>query len=145
MAHYSKFTIGTTRIDVGVTGNLGNGQTIVSGSNVNSSNFDLDNTSVKITAFISQDGNELSLVMWTPTMTNGAGGYDLGTAEIKMPEGFVIRSATGMRSQPGRDGGATGTVENMGKPENIPVNSDRKSAFITLPRSEILSVKFIKE
>jgi len=164
MAHYSKFTIDTTRIPVNVSGTMtdsgGTSTAIVcnttdkvdaadksnvNNTNIKDSNQHLDNTSVKVTAFISQDGNELSLVMWTPTLNDGAGGYALGDAEIVMPDGFIIRSASAMRSKVGSLGGGSGSVENMGKPDNVDIAADRKSAFVNLPRSQILSVKFIKD
>ena len=151
LAHYSKFTIDTTRINVNVTGNLGSGGGPIvfnnnTTANVNNNRFDLDNPSAKITAFVSQDGNEISLVMWTPTLTDGSGGYDLGTAQINMPEGFIIRSASAMRSRSVSGGPSTsGSNINMGKWEDVRIASDRKSAYITLPRSEVVSVKLIKE
>jgi O-glycosyl hydrolase len=149
MAHYSKFTIDTTRIGVNVTGNLGTttGPAIVVGTNVNSTDFNLDNQSVKITAFVSQNGNEISLVMWTPTATDGSGGSALGTAKIDMPAGFKIRGVSAMRSRAGSGGGGSRTVENMGQnaDASVSVATDRLSAYITLPRSEMVSVKFIKE
>jgi O-glycosyl hydrolase len=137
LAHYSKFTIDTTRIGVGVT---------TSGSvNSEPAKFNMDDQSVKVTAFISQDGNELSLVMWTPTDTSGGGGYALGRTEIKMPSGFKIRSASAMRSKAPDGGGGQGTTENMGKWESVEIASNRESAYVDLPRAQILSVKFIKE
>jgi O-glycosyl hydrolase len=162
LAHYSKFTIDTNRIPVTVTGNINNSSgastpvafnstdpdiaKTADTSNINNAKFDLDNTSVRITAFISQDGSELSLVMFTPTMIGGDGGYGLGTAEIKMPEGFLIRSVSAMLSKAGAGGGSSRSVENMGKwVDDVEVASDRKSAFVTLDRSQMLSVKFIKE
>jgi len=164
LAHYSKFSIDTIRVPVKVEGRIYNssGSSVAVAfndtdlasksdtSNVNNTKFDLDNTSVRITAFMSRDEKELSLVMWTPTMPGGDGGYALGTAEIKMPEGFVIRSVSAMRSQPGPGGGTSGIVSNMGKwvttdASVISIKEDRKSAFVTLDRSDLLSVKFIKE
>jgi O-glycosyl hydrolase len=154
LAHYSKFTIDTTRIDVNVTGSLSGGGAIVMGGaldeqgkpqsgNVNSLNFNLDNSSIKITAFISQDGNEISLVMWAPTSTDGSGGFNLGTAQINMPEGFTIRSASAMRSR--SEGGGSRGVANCAQWEVPDIASDRKSAYVSLPSSQLLSVKFIKE
>jgi O-glycosyl hydrolase len=149
MAHYSKFSIDTTRIDVNVTGTLGSGGGAITfntpTANVNNNTFDLDNLSVRVTAFVSRDGSEISLVMWTPTMPNESGGYDFGTAEIRMPTGFKIRSASAMRSTAGAGGGTTGTIENMGIWEGVRIASNRQSAYVTLPKSQILSIKFIKD
>jgi len=140
LAHYAKFTIDTTRIGVDVSG-----AGLTMGGNVNNNAFNLDNTSVRVTAFISQDGKEISLIMFTPTMTDGSGGSGLGTAEIKAPAGFKIRSAAAMRSRAGPQGGATGNTVNMGKWEDVDIAANRESAYIELPASQILSVKLIKE
>jgi len=151
MAHYSRFSIDTTRIKANVTGKLGSssGPDIIfdnaTTANVNNNRFDLDNPSVRVTAFVSGDGGEISLVMWTPTMTDGNGGNALGTAQIQMPEGFTIRSAQALRSRAATPSGTTGDTVNMGQLETVTIAPDRTSAYITLPRSEILSVKFIKE
>jgi hypothetical protein len=151
MAHYSKFTIDTTRVNVNVSGTLGSGGGTINNTNVNQDAFDLDNPSVKITAFISRDGKELSLVMWTPTMTDGSGGFDLGTVQVQMPTisgtQTTIRSASAMRSYSGDGHGPSmsGLVDNMGKWEKVDIASNRQSAYITLPRSEMVSVKFILE
>jgi O-glycosyl hydrolase len=151
MAHYSRFSIDTTRIKANVTGKLGSatGPDIIfdnaTTANVNNNRFDLDNPSVRVTAFVSGDGGEISLVMWTPTMTDGNGGNALGTAQIQMPAGFTIRSAQALRSRAATPSGTTGDTVNMGQLESVTIAPDRTSAYITLPRSEILSVKFIKE
>jgi len=158
LAHYSKFTIDKTRIGFNLTGTLADGTTAialdgdiaanhVTGSNVNWARFDLDNTSARITAFQSQDGNELSLVMFTPTMTDGSGGFDLGTIKIEMPAGFKIRDAKAMTSNHNGSPASGGDVSRMGIFDDtaVRVGPGRDTAFVTLPRSRIISVKFIKE
>jgi len=145
MAHYSKFSIDTWRMDVNVEGNLTNtsGPAVVMGGNVNSESFGLDNTTIKITAFVSQDGSEISLVMWTPTGTDGSGGSTLGNAQINMPADFTIRSASAMRSR--SVSGTDRSVANCNKWEDVYIAADRRSAIVNLPNSQLLSVKFIKE
>ena len=157
LAHYSKFTIGKTRIGFTMTGNMQNGAAInvgtdiatteVTSVNVNNDRFDLDNTSARITAFISQDGTEISLVMFTPTMPDGTGGYNVGNIEIKMPDGFVIRDAKAMVSTGGDSPASGGNTTTMGHfvDNAVSLSADRKSAFVNLPISQIISVKFIKE
>jgi O-glycosyl hydrolase len=145
MAHYSKFTIDTTRVGVNVAGTLGTGGA-VSASNVNNNTFDLDNLSVRVTAFISKDNKEISLVMWTPTGVSGSGGYALGTAQMTMPDNGTIRSVTALRSQ-STGGGTSGLVTNMGQAadSDVTISADRKTAYFALPAAQMLSVKFILE
>jgi hypothetical protein len=113
--------------DVRITGNV-NG---IPGT------FSLDALDVKITAFVSQDGNEISFVMFTPTMPDRSGGFDAGTIKINMPAGFEIGSVKAVRS--------TGQAANeLMQPDDVTVSEDRKAAWVTLPRSNILSVKFTK-
>jgi O-glycosyl hydrolase len=145
LSHYSKFTIDKTRI----WWSIGAGSTTAAGaaiphndrgnSIVNNTGFSLDNLSPRITAYVSEDGNEISLVMWTPTQTSGAGGTDMGTIKINLPDGFIIRGAAAVRSTAPSGGVNTYMVD-----EEVTVSPDRKSAYVTLPRSQILSVKFTR-
>jgi hypothetical protein len=144
LSHYAKYTIDTTRIGFTFsdTSKVGVGGPDVSASNVNA-NYganDMDSTSVRITAYISQDGKEISLVMWTPTLNTGSGGYDMGTIEIAMPAGFLIDGATGIRSYKN-----SATQNTYQAPYAMPVSSDRTKAYVRLPNSEIISVKFTKK
>jgi len=145
LSHYAKYSNETTRFNFTMTGTdrsgtaLGNLNMPSSHSSVpkvNNSDFSLDNPSAKITAYVSQDGNELSLVMFTPTNIRGEGGFDIGVIEIKMPPDFEIGSAHGIKTVQ-RD------VYFEGYP--VTVSADRKSAFVDLGRSQILSVKFIRK
>jgi O-glycosyl hydrolase len=145
LSHFAKYTIDTRRIRVNVSGTLANGTTpIVSernpnqNPNVNGLRFSLNSLDAKITAYVSKDGNEISMVMYTPTLVGGGGGHDLGKIEIRMPNGpneFKIGSVKAQRST-----SATYTMVF----EDVEVSSDRKSAFVTLPPSNILSLKFTK-
>jgi len=146
LSHYSKYTIDKTRIawsfESGSTTGAGTNITHINRNNsiVNSTTFDLDNLTPRITAYVSEDGNEISFVMWTPTLTNGSGGTDMGTIKINLPDGFEIRGAAAARSTIPVVGGAN----TMMVDEEVLVSQDRRSAYVTLPRSHILSVKFTR-
>ena len=143
LSHYSRYTIDTTRLNLGtanITGTTADGTPINApdraNSVVNNHVDDLDNTSPRITAYVSADGNEISLVLWTPTLTTGLGGRDMGTIKIDFSQvpGFEVKGVTAHRSNSSQ----------LFQPENILIGADRKSAYITLPRGELLSVKFTK-
>ena len=161
LSHYAKYTIDTHRIVTTISGTLPNSATEITfernGAHVNNNdwrNAGLDNESARITAYASitsgkdnapindsigmADVEFISLVMWTPTGTNGSGGYNMGTIKIDMPTGFKIGSYTAIRST----GGAS--LAHVPDP-TITIASDRQSAYVNLPRSNMLSVKFIKE
>jgi len=146
LSHYSKFTIDKTRINwtIGEGSTMGDGRVIPNvgrpASVVNATGFSLDNLSPRITAYVSPDGNEISMVMWTPTQTNGIGGTDMGTIKINFPEGFIVRGAYAMRSSAPVPGApSTYMVE-----EEVTISPDRQSAYVTLPRSQLLSVTFTR-
>jgi O-glycosyl hydrolase len=137
LSHYAKFAKETNRVAVTVTGkNAGGANLTVGGNNqmVNQSNFSVDTTGAKITAYESPDGESISLVMFTPTNTSGANGVNLGTVKIQLPAGFVATSATAMRS----------TAAAKAVKENVALSADGNSAIVILPASNILSVKFTK-
>jgi len=159
LTHYARYTTDTTRINLSNSANaiIGNvisqsgalvdiGEIERPTSVVNNSNDDMDNISVRITAYKSQDGSEISLVIWTPTKVSGEGGYSLGTLKIQFPDGWLARGVKAHRSKITRMTPATGDPYDrydMFLPDDTTViSSDRKSAFVTVPRSEILSVKF---
>jgi hypothetical protein len=137
LSHYAKFTIDTTRVGVSVTGVTGGGAGISqdrTNTTVNPTNFALDNLSAKITAYVSADGNEISMILWTPTLPNGTGGRDMGRIRIDMPAGFEIGGAQAVRS----------TADTIMVAEDVDISGDRKSAFVNLPASHLLSVRFMK-
>ena len=161
LSHYAKYTNDTHRIAAVVSGNLADNTTPIvyeqTGTNntvnVNLRTFSLDNTSARITAYASiasgkdnapiNDGVDdvefISLVMWTPTSTDGSGGHNMGTIKIEMPEingtQFEIGSYTAIK---------TTSAATAHAAETVIVAPDRKSAYVTLDRSQMLSVKFIK-
>jgi len=146
LAHYSKYTIGMTRIGFSMTGQTVGGANISitptagseGGSSVlNGTSGDTDNTSARVTVYVSDDKKEISLVMWTPTLQNGNIVHDLGTVKIDMPPDFTIASATAVRSRK-----LSATQNEFLVPQTVPVSADRTSAYVTLNGSQILSVKF---
>ena len=136
VSHYAKFAKEMTRVKVDATGQDGAGVTI-NNNTVNRSIFDIDSTDVKVTAYESEDGNTISLVMYTPTNPSGQGGTNMGTVKIQLPAGFTVGSATAMRSS------ATGAIART-ESENVLISADKNSAFVELPVSQMLSVRFIK-
>ena len=149
LSHYAKFAKETGRVEAVITGALAN-NTAISSATVNQSSNVLNGTSVRVTAFVSvRDGFEwirrknnltlnditaISLVMYTPTLKSGSGGFSMGTVKIKLPDGFVIRNAEAMRS----------TVSAQSQMEVVPIAKNRNEAYVTLPESTILSVRFTR-
>ena len=133
ISHYAKFAKETWRVAVTASGRT------AGGSNLNRNNFNnafenLNGTAARATAFVSPDGNSISLVLFTPTLSNGAGGVDMGTVRIQLPGDFIINEAAAMRS----------SRDNYAQWEDVHINDDRNSALVTLPRGNILSVRFTK-
>jgi O-glycosyl hydrolase len=143
LSHYAKYSNETTRIEVGISGNLVGGAPI-GDENVNFDvlgTFSLDDQSVKVTAFVSQDGNEISFVMFTPTTPEDGGGYDMGTIEISMPAGFRIGNVQAVRSSISERmadiTGSVAVVKGSGQAKD--------KAYVDLRNSQLISVKFTKE
>jgi len=139
LSHYAKYTIGMTRIAVDISGTTADGAAVATSVNGQSVGVNLDNTTARITAFASESGDEVSLVMWTPTAVSGSGGHNMGTVKIVMPTGFEIGSVTAVRS---RSESSSSNI--FHESYDVAVSSDRRSAYIELPRSQIVSVKFSK-
>jgi O-glycosyl hydrolase len=145
LSHYARFTAGMNRIRINLDTTRPNvtrdGATIGhqdrATSNLNRLIDDMDNDSVRITAFVSADGNEISMVLWTPTKTDRSGGFDVGTVRVALPADFVVNGVTAVRSFGGRAG-------EIFQPYNVQLNQDRSMAYITMGKSEIVSVKFTK-
>jgi O-glycosyl hydrolase len=157
LSHYAKYTIDTHRIDIGVSGTLANGTPVPhierNNSLINSQSFNLDNNTPRITAYaLIQSGRDnqpitpnqtdfseidfLSLVMMTPTNTNGSGGVNVGTIRIQMPPGFLIGGVSAHKST---------SAVNIFRAHEVQISDDRSSAFVTLNAGEILSVKFTRQ
>jgi O-glycosyl hydrolase len=160
LAHYAKFAKESYRVNVEVSGRTYSGAQLVEGTNVNgdtTANF--ESTTVKVSAFMKlkdgevfpvnwrnqdvpiEDITEITMVMFTPTDTSGGGGVDMGTVRLQLPEGFRISSATALRSDPiifNRSSTNRGTP----REETVAITADRNAAFVSLPVSTILSVRF---
>jgi len=162
LAHYAKFAKESYRVGVAATGKTKDGTDLADGTNVNGSRTeDFTSTTVKVSAFMKLKGGEIypvnwrnknvpiadieeiTMVMFTPTTANleGSGGYDMGTVKLQMPAGFKISSATAMRSDKDI---FHSSGNNRGTPvwETVDITADRNAAFVELPRSTILSVRF---
>ncbi|MDR0457054.1 MAG: hypothetical protein LBH20_10280 [Treponema sp.] len=133
MSHYAKFAKESWRIALSVSGKTANG-TDLSTRNFNNGTFDRNGTDVKATAYVSEDGNTISMVLFTPTTNTGTGGVDMGTIKIQLPQGFTVKTATGMRS----------TAAVKAKTEEVLLSNDRTAAFVMLPPSTILSLRFTR-
>jgi O-glycosyl hydrolase len=171
MAHFAKFANETYRVGVTYSGTLAdrtiplskdiiNPDTYTNLSGVTDNTSNLPSRAVKVMAFVRlKDGekfpvnwkgrdvtmdeiSEINLVMYTPTLTNGSGGYDFGTVKLQLPQGFTIRGATAMRST----AADVGDLQNPKEPiwETVDINTDRNAAYVSLPVSQILSVKFTR-
>jgi len=135
MSHYAKYAKETWRIGLAAqTGSTTADGTALTASNFNNTAFDRNSTAAKATAFISEDGNTISVILWTPTNTSGGRGVDMGTIKIQLPSGFIASSATAMRS--------TAAVKT--KMEDVLMAADRNSAIVMLPPGNIVSMRFTK-
>jgi glucuronoarabinoxylan endo-1,4-beta-xylanase len=115
LAQYAKFANETTRIGLTPEGIAINTSTEAT-------------SGLKATAYKSEDGNSLSMVILNPT--NDA----VGDVEIKLPAGFKATGAYGMKTN----------ETNKGAAEPVYLNPAGDSGFISLPASTIISVKFTK-
>ena len=171
MAHFAKFANETYRVGVTYSGTLADRTTPLSKDNINPDTYtnlsgvtdttsNLPSRAIKVMAFVRLKGgevfpvnwkgqnvtideiSEINIVMYTPTLTNNTGGYNLGTVKLQLPEGFTIRGATAMRSTETD----VGALQNPKEPvwETVEINQDRNAAYVSLPMSQILSVKFTR-
>jgi O-glycosyl hydrolase len=160
LAHYAKFAKESYRVGVAYSGTTKGGAALAEDTNINgsvTSNF--ESQTVKVSAFMKlRDGEvypvnwrnqevpigditEITMVMFTPTSDQGSGGYDMGTVRLQLPPGFRISHATAMRSDPDifhRGGTERGTPQW----EGVNITADRNAAYVSLPVSTILSVRF---
>jgi O-glycosyl hydrolase len=133
MSHYAKFARDTYRVGITAKGKIRDGSNISTG-NFNSHADNIDGTTARVTAFVSPDGNTISLVMFTPTYLNGTGGVDMGRIKIQLPADFIIGKAAAMRT----------SENNYAKWEDVKIGEDRTSAIVSLPSGQILSVRFTR-
>ena len=148
IAHYARYVNETWLIGVERTeGNLAfnNGGTLNAGSTV-----------PKITAFEDKDGKFISVVMFTPTTSpnNGAigggfgsggvngnddptnGSVNAGRLRLVLPDGYTAGSATAIRSWGKSEG-------QYWQDEPVFLSEDGKSAEVTLPGGNIISIRFM--
>jgi hypothetical protein len=123
--------------------------------NNSSSTFQGHSTVPKITAFEDIHGQYISVVMFapgTPTATNITGGFgnggtngindpsvgsvNVGKLELILPDGYQAVSATAMRSWGHGQG-------EYWQDEPVFLSADGKSAEVTLPGGNVISVKFM--
>ena len=133
ISHYAKFAKEKYRVGITAAGKTGNGAGL-SSNNFNTNFDNRDGTTARATAFISPDGNSISIVMFTPTTVFGSGGVDMGNIKIQLPDDFEIREAKAMRS----------SENNYAVLEDVKVCEGKTSAIVNLPRGQILSVIFTK-
>jgi O-glycosyl hydrolase len=141
LSHYAKFAKEMRQVALTASGS-NSGGTALSASNVNPTTYNVDSTAARATAFVSPDGNTISVVMMTPTNTSGSNGQDLGIVKIQLPSNFTIASAVAMRTT------ATNYQDrNVSNVTELPeaVGTDRHCAYVKLPAGNILSVRFTKQ
>jgi len=134
LSQYAKYAKEMWRCGVVVQGETKDGSEI-SSKNVNPTGLSRTTQHVRVTGFVSADGNTLSLVMYTPTDTSGKNGIDMGTVKIQLPKDFIVDKADAMRS----------TATSKAKKESVMLSQDNNSALVMLPPSTILSVRFTKK
>jgi len=138
LSHYAKYAKETWRcaVTAAAGSTLANGTTAVSASNFNNLHWNYDDTTAKAIACVSDDGKTITLVMYTPTAASGSGGYDMGNIKINLPAGFTIAEASGIRSSE--------TFKQQKEMVKVFSGGSGNTAFVNLPRSQMLSVKFVK-
>jgi hypothetical protein len=160
LAHYAKFAKESYRVGVTYSGTTAGGAALAEGTNVNGNTTgNFESTTVKVSAFMklkggeifpvnwrNQDVNirdveEISMVMFTPTNYSGGDGINMGTVRLQLPTGFRIADAAAMRSNANIFDAANSS---RGTPvwEPVEITQDRNAAFVNLPASTILSVRF---
>jgi O-glycosyl hydrolase len=140
ISHYAKYASEMYRVQVatlpGSTAADGKTELLSTATgNFNNTGFNRDSTAAKATAFVSPDGNTISIILYTPTNTAGRAGMDMGTVKIQLPNGFTAQTATAIRS----------TAATKVKPEDVLLAADRNSAVVSLPPSNIVSIRFTKQ
>jgi O-glycosyl hydrolase len=132
-AHYARFVKETWRL--GLTRTLP-----TSGFSFNPylpTNF--VNFSVKGSAYLdAHAGKFISVVLFTPSNASGENAVNVGPVRIDLPEGFTARTAYALKSFGGGEG-------EYWLDELVILSADGKSAFITLPASTVISIKFMLE
>jgi O-glycosyl hydrolase len=130
MAHYSRFTIDTTRIAVtnptGLPADFNSDQYIQWGTGTSWATY------ARATAYESKDGNTLSMVMYTPTKEDGSSGSDLGDVQINLP--WIASGAYAEYSDEDEK-----LVEYP-----VVLSADGRSGVVNVPRGVMISLRFTK-
>ena len=169
MSHFSRFAARTTRISVTgegtFIGNYGTAAGTAAGNNTilplqtgptgatvnfnpttfasgNNNQGGQNQATTKAMAFESMCGDEITVIMFTPTNNNGTRGQDAGTVRIDLPPGFWASDAYLMRTSAGPEGGGSQSVTHQ--IESVILNEVGSSAIIEVPRSNIVSVRFTR-
>jgi len=132
ISHYAKFAKEKWRVNLAMSGNLPNGSSATNTNYVNNTNIDRTNYAARVTGFMSNDEKEFSVVMFTPTNTSGGGGQNLGMVAVELPAGYTATGATAMRSN----------ASVKSQTEEVILNDTSKIGYISVPSSNIVSVKF---
>jgi len=156
LSHYAKYTIDTHRVNITATGSFADGVNVTplneNASNINNLVFNLDNNTVRITAYAMMESGRdnkpvstsrddwedvrfISLILMTPTSIGGDGGRNVGPVQINMPSGFRIGGVAAHKS----------SSSGLFAVEEVRVNQARTAAFVTLGPGEILSVKLTRQ
>jgi len=134
LSQYAKFATEMYHIKMDIEGTISGGGSITTSNFNPPTTFNVDSTAVKASAFVSADGDTISLVMFTPTSTSGGSGVNMGTIKIQLPAGFTASGAVAMRTSSG----------SYAQYENVVLDTDRNSAYVDMPAGHILSVRFTK-
>jgi O-glycosyl hydrolase len=98
-----------------------------------------ENFSVKGSAYLdAHEGKFISVVIFTPSNPSGENAVNVGSVRIDLPEGFTARTAYALKSFGVGEG-------EYWLDEAVILSADGKSAFITLPASTVISIKFMLE
>jgi len=137
LSHYAKYANETRQVELAFAGTDANGAALSTGKDgaFNDTSYKIDSTAVRATAFMSEDGNSLSLVMFTPTSDTGSGGRNMGNVRIDFPAGFTAKKVEAMRTKEGSYGQAD--VDTL-------LLSGGTGAYVNLPAAQILSVRFTR-
>jgi len=134
LSHYAKFAKEKRRIGLTASGTTASGTAISAGLNFNNTFYYADSVSARASAFMSEDGNEISMVLFTPTTTSGTNGINLGVVKIVLPDDFIAASAAGIRS----------TSKTKAGEQEIILDEGGKYALVKMPAGNILSFRFIR-
>jgi O-glycosyl hydrolase len=132
-AHYARFVKETWRVGLTRTSTAFN----FSFNPAVPTNF--ENYSVKASAYL--DGNAgkfISVVIFTPSTPAGEYAVNVGHVRIDLPEGFTAKTAYALKSFGAGEG-------QYWLDELVLLSADGKSAFVTLPASTVISIKFMLE